>query len=65
MVAMQGTARIVEDEERVRELVRPVFETYLGPDPAEWPDYYRESLTEGPDGTLLDVEVATATRREY
>lgn len=65
MVAMQGTARVVADEERAREMVRPVFETYLGPDPEEWPDYYRKSLTDGPDGTLLDVEVATATRQTY
>lgn len=34
-------------------------------DPEEWPDHYRESLTMGPDGTLLDVEVATATRQTY
>lgn len=65
MVAMQGTARIVEDEARVRDAVRPVFGKYLGSDVEAWPEDYRESLREGPEGTLLDVEVASATRTVY
>lgn len=65
MVAMQGTASVVEDEDRVLELVRKVFTKYLGAEVSEWPDHYREALEEGPDGTLLDIAVGSATHTEY
>lgn len=65
MVAMQGTASLVEDEDRMLEMVPKVFGKYLGTDTSEWPDYYREALEEGPDGTLLDVSVGSATHTEY
>jgi len=64
-VTMQGTATVVEDEDRVLDWVRPVFGKYLGADVETWSDYHRESLEEGPDTTLLDIEVGSATHTTY
>lgn len=64
-VTIRGTARVVEDVARINEAARTIYGRYLGPDPAEWDDYYRESLGDDPPNDLVVVEVGSATYDVY
>ncbi|MFW6435992.1 MAG: pyridoxamine 5'-phosphate oxidase family protein [Halovenus sp.] len=57
---LQGTASIVEETERVREIGERLFEKYTGSPAAD--RYTDEDGT--PEGTLIDVEIGSATVRE-
>lgn len=65
MVVLRGTARVVDDAERVNDAAKRIFRKYLGPDEAEWDDYYRQDFSEVDDSALLDVEVGSATHQRY
>jgi len=57
---LQGTASIVEETDRVREIGKQLFEKYTGSPAAE--KYTDEDGT--PEGTLIDIEIGSATVRE-
>ncbi|WP_231186481.1 pyridoxamine 5'-phosphate oxidase family protein [Haladaptatus sp. DYF46] len=61
MVSLLGSATIHEESERINEAAREIFAKYLGPDEEAWPEYYRQSLTDDPPNTLLEIQVASAT----
>jgi PPOX class probable F420-dependent enzyme len=57
---LQGTASVVEDDERIEEVGQRLFEKYTGGAPA---DEYTDS--DGtPQGTLIEISIGTATVRD-
>ena len=63
-VTLLGTATVVEDPTRVREAVRRIYSTYMGDDPAEWDQFYRDQLAD-PSMPVLEVRVGSATVETY
>ncbi|MEF8813260.1 MAG: pyridoxamine 5'-phosphate oxidase family protein [Halovenus sp.] len=60
LVVLRGTATVVDDVERARDIGRQLFETYTG-DPAG-SEFTDEDGT--PKGTLVEVDIGTVTLRE-
>lgn len=65
MVVLQGRATVEEDSERRRQAARTIFPKYLGHDPEEWDDYYRESIEDSPRTMLVEVDVGSAASQRY
>lgn len=65
MVTLLGTAEVVEDRERGRAAAAAIFPKYLGDDVESWDDYYREAVEDGPAGSLLSIDVGSATLQTY
>ncbi len=63
-VTLLGTAAIVEDPARVREATRRIYSTYLGDDPGEWDEFYRDQLDD-PSMPVLEIRVGSATVETY
>lgn len=57
---LQGTASTVEEAERIQEIGERLFEKYTGSAASE--EYTDEDGT--PEGTLIDVDIGSATIRE-
>lgn len=57
---LQGTASVVEDDERIEEIGQRLFEKYTGGGPA---DEYTDS-DGAPQGTLIAVSIGTTTVRD-
>jgi len=57
---LQGTASVVEETERINKIGERLFEKYTGSPASE--KYTDEDGT--PEGTLIDVEIGSATIRE-
>ena len=65
MVILLGTATVHTESGRINEAAREVFSKYLGSDEEEWPENYRQSLTDDPPNTLIEIEVASATANRF
>lgn len=61
LVTLRGTASVVEDPERVRDVAHRLFEKYTG-DAA--PDEYTDDDGD-PEGTLVDVRIGSASLQTY
>jgi len=61
LVTLRGTATVVDDPGRVREVARRLFEQYTG-DPA--PDEYTDADGD-PQGELVDVRIGSASLQSY
>ncbi len=64
-VTLLGTARIVDDPDRRRDAAARIFPTYLGDDTDTWDEYYRRAVEDVPDGSLLVVDIGSATLQTY
>lgn len=61
MATLLGTATVYDETARVNEAAWDVFPKYLGPDEDTWPEYLRQSLSDDPPESLIEVEIASAT----
>ena len=61
LVVVRGTATVVDDRDRVREVARRLFEKYTGD--ASSADYTDDDGD--PEGTLVDVRIGSATLDTY
>ncbi|GAA0240211.1 pyridoxamine 5'-phosphate oxidase family protein [Haladaptatus pallidirubidus] len=65
MITLLGRATIHTESERINDAARKIFVKYLGSDKEAWPEYYRQSLTDEPPNTLIEIEIASATTMQF
>lgn len=65
MVTLLGTATLHTESGRINEAARAIFSKYVGADEEEWPEYYREALSDDPSGTLVEIELASGTATQF
>lgn len=60
MVAMQGTASVVENPDAIRDAMDRVFPRYLGPDRDEWPEMFQTQYEET-NRILLEIAIGSVS----
>ncbi|WP_248905854.1 pyridoxamine 5'-phosphate oxidase family protein [Halocatena marina] len=65
MATLLGTGTVQTDSTRINEAARDVFTKYLGANEEEWPEYYRQALSDEPQSTLIEIDIASATATRY
>lgn len=65
MATLLGTGTIQTDSTRINEAAYDVFSKYLDANEEEWPEYYRQALSDEPQNTLIEIDIASATATQY